>query len=190
MPVTTPRAIGGPCLWVLAVFAVAAFIVMGPPLRAAVINGLPSNVCYDNRCGPRQAAIWARFLDGQGLSNAAVGRLHAGRCFAFSRNLNPDQPHWGGFLIDGDRDEVWFDGRFSFFEPLPDYLSWSARDARSKWSVRQPVQLHDDYAYSDFAESWIPVRYWFRRAPASTDLLLVSYFGFEMTILCDLKRLD
>lgn len=190
LTVTTPRTIACVCLWVLSAFPVAAFVIVEPALQAAVTNGLPTNVCYGNRCGPRPAAIWARFENGLGLSPDAVGKLHAGRCFAFGRHLDPEHPHWGGFFIDRTDDGVSFDGRFSFFEHLPDYLSWSARDARRRWTGRHPVQLRDRYAYADLTESLISVRYWFRRASASTDLLLVSYFGFETTILCDLKRLD
>jgi len=50
-----------------------------------------------------------------------------------------------------------------------------------------PVDIYDDDAYVQVLGSFEPFHYWLRRDADSEGLLLVSYFGFVQTMLCELE---
>ena len=60
----------------------------------------------------------------------------------------------------------------------------SADPIRARYGI---VDIYDDYAYAQVLGSFEPFRYWLRRDADSEGLLLVSYFGFVQTMLCELE---
>ena len=152
--------------------------------------GLPTNVCHDF-CGPRQQQLWARFEQGQSPDLAVLPRVYAGVCHVLGHNINPEREHHVGFIIDnstvnnsGDRHQLRL--RFSFFTAMQPYDELDAAQARENFNDPVlPLSVHDGYAYAEVSDRRFFARYWFRRDRERERMLLVSYFGDRVTILCD-----
>ena len=154
--------------------------------------GLPTNVCHDF-CGPQQQQMWARFEQGQSPDLAVLPRVYAGVCHVLGHNINPEREHHVGFIIDNfivDNSTVNNSGghqlrlRFSFFTAMQPYDELDAAQARENFNDPVlPLSVHDGYAYAEVSDRRFYARYWFRRE--RERMLLVSYFGDRVTILCD-----
>ena len=157
--------------------------------------GLPTNVCHDF-CGPQQQQMWARFEQGQSPDLAVLPRVYAGVCHVLGHNINPEREHHVGFMIDnstinnstvdnsGDRHQLRL--RFSFFTAMQPYDELDAAQARENFNDPVlPLSVHDGYAYAEVSDRRFFARYWFRRDRERERMLLVSYFGDRVTILCD-----
>ena len=154
--------------------------------------GLPTNVCHDF-CGPRQQQLWARFEQGQSPDLTVLPRVYAGVCHVLGHNINPDREHHVGFMIDNfiiDNSMADNSGRhnlrlrFSFFTATQPYDELDAAQARENFNDPVlPLSVHDGYAYAEVSDRRFYARYWFRRE--RERMLLVSYFGDRVTILCD-----
>lgn len=172
---------------VLAGAALLLTLAAPPATRAGEAGaGLPTGVCAPGFCGPAQREIWARFEGGAGLSHASVPEVYAGVCYVHDRLYDPDRAHHVGFLIDaaGGRPRLFL--RFSFFAAANPYAGLDAAAARARLAGSVlPVSLQDGHAYADYEDPNFFARYWLRRDPGSGRVLLVSYFGYRMTILCD-----
>ena len=150
--------------------------------------GLPTNVCHDF-CGPQQQQMWARFEQGQSPDLAVLPRVYAGVCHVLGHNINPEREHHVGFMIDnstvnnsGDRHQLRL--RFSFFTAMQPYDELDAAQARESFNDPVlPLSVHDGYAYAEVSDRRFFARYWLRRE--RERMLLVSYFGDRVTILCD-----
>ncbi|WP_423906867.1 hypothetical protein [Candidatus Spongiihabitans sp.] len=169
--------------------------------------GLPTNVCHDF-CGARQQRIWARFERGEGLELATLPSVYAGVCHVFGDNINPDREHHVGFLIDHgavdhgavdhstvDNDTVGHGSphklrlRFSFFTSAQPYGELDAAQAEDYFGAPVlPLGVYQGYAYAEANSLRFLSRYWFRRDRDLDRVLLVSYFGPRITILCDTDR--
>lgn len=174
----------------------AAMFAAPAPLRAAEPDAepdaepraeLPTGVCMAEFCGPEQRRIWTRFERGEGLGRALVPGVYAGTCYVHDDLYDPDRAHHVGFVIDevGGRPRLFL--RFSFFAEANPFARLVDIDAarRSLDDAVLPVVLHDGHAYADYADAHFFSRYWFRRDPLTGHVVLVSYFGYRMTILCD-----
>lgn len=150
--------------------------------------GLPTNVCLGAFCGPAQSEIWNRFLKAGGLDPGQIPGVFSGVCYHHARYLDPHQPQYAGILIDRVDGGVFFDGRFSFFKKRHPYAGLDLAAARRWFTARHHVDLLERYAYSEAEDSRSSYRYWFRQDPDRGSLLVVGYFGFTHTILCDLSR--
>ena len=93
-----------------------------------------------------------------------------------------------GLLIDKLDGQVFFDGRFSFYEDKQPYAHLNVETARVRFGARHGMTLLDEFAYAEASDSLKPFRYWFRRDAGGDGLLLVGYFGYQHTILCTLDR--
>ena len=137
-------------------------------------------------CGPAQRDIWRRFERGGGLDPVAAASVHTGVCYVHADMSDPDREHHVGFLIDRSGGRPLLFLRFSFFAAANPFAGLDAAAARARLADGVlPVALHDGHAYADYADAHFFASYWLRRDPASGRVLLVAYFGYRMTILCD-----
>jgi len=150
--------------------------------------GLPTNVCTDGFCGIAQAEIWDRFQRSPGLDMSLVPSVYSGDCYHKNGYLDPHRSHDGGILIDTRVGNTVFDGRFSFFPRHHPYAQLNVQSARERFPDVINVILHDTFAVAETADTFAPYRYWFRQDAKTGRLLVVGYFGFTHTILCDLER--
>ncbi len=175
-----------PALWMVAVVGV----VLG---LGAVVGwaedgvGLPTNVCRD--CGARQQHIWTRFEQGEGVDLTGLPRVYAGVCHVFGDHIDPDREHHVGFLFDSDSDDSERHElrlRFSFFTAAQPYDKLDATQARAHFGTPAlPLAAYRGYAYTEIVDHRFFARYWFRRARNPERVLLVSYFGDLVTVLCE-----
>ncbi len=169
--------------------AVLAWLLLTLPVNNATATetgaGLPRNVCHDT-CGPRQHTIWTRFERGEGLNLAALPGVYAGVCHVLGDRIDPDREHHVGFLLARDADRYQLHLRFSFFTDLQPYDELDAAQAMKVFGVPVlPLTVHDEYAYAEVSSRRFFARYWLRRGRDSERVLLVSYFGDQISILCD-----
>jgi hypothetical protein len=150
--------------------------------------GLPTNVCTGSFCGLAQQQIWNRFTTATGLDVGLIPSVYSGNCYHNTPMLDPHLRHFGGLLIDKLDGQVFFDGRFSFYEDKQPYAHLNVETARLRFGARYEVILRDEFAYAEASDSLKPFRYWFRQDTGSDGLLLVGYFGYQHTILCTLDR--
>lgn len=157
-------------------------------LRASSAMGLPTNVCSGGFCGITQAEIWDRFQHAPGLDINLIPSVYSGACYHKSEYLDPHRSHYGGVLIDTRAGQVVFDGRFSFFPPHHPYAQLTVQRARERFSDVMDLDIYESFAVAETTDTIAPYRYWFRQDEETGRLLVVGYFGFKHTILCDLER--
>ncbi len=159
---------------------------------AALESGLPTNVCYEDFCGPRQQRIWNRFQSSSGLDQDLSPGLYSGACFHNSPMLNGDRAHHGGILIDKAGDKLFFDGRFSFFTESNPYIHLSVDNARERFDQlfhpTHELEINRTFAFISLDDKFVSRRYWFRQDTMNDRLVVVGYFGPLHTILCNLRR--
>ena len=115
--------------------------------------------------------------------------MYAGVCHVFGNRIDPDREHHVGFLFDGDggdgeRHELRL--RFSFFTAVQPYDKLEATQARAHFGTPAlPLAAYRGYAYTEIVDHRFFARYWFRRARDPERVLLVSYFGDLVTVLCE-----
>ncbi|MGR3984233.1 MAG: hypothetical protein OD817_03075 [Gammaproteobacteria bacterium] len=164
---------------------------MPPPGIAADAGGLPADVCYA-ACGARQMRLWERFERGGGLDLAALPKVYAGVCHVLGDGIDPEREHHVGFLFaqsGGAARSV--NMRFSFFTPSQPYDKFNAAAARAHFGAPTlPLSAHAAYAYAEADSGRFLARYWFRREAGSERVLLVSYFGARVIIMCDAGEND
>ena len=163
-------------------------VILFGSLRIGHAEDLPTNVCHGRFCGPAQQGIWNRFEGGTGLNLLLVPSVYSGTCYHNSPVYNPDDPQFGGVLIDESKGRVVFDGRFSFYETQHPYIHLSVEAARKRFPEARELTLFDTFAYAEADNSLKPFRYWLRQDADNDSLLLVGYFGYRHTILCALDR--
>ena len=170
-------------------FAAPVLLLLSNTPGAAVTRdnvGLPTAVCRGEFCGPRQHQIWTQFQQGESLSPESLRRVYAGVCFVNREGDDPNHEHHVGFLFDEASGRPHLLLRFSFFADAQPYDRLDIQQARFRFSGPiLPVSFHDGFAYAHVLGKQFFARYWFRRDPSSRRLLLVSYFGYRTTILCD-----
>jgi len=154
--------------------------------------GLPTSICSENFCGPRQERIWNRFQAFSGLDYEHTPGMYSGVCYHKSPGLDGNRVHHGGILIDGAKDRLFFDGRFSFYAEDNPYTHLSVHKARQRFDKlfhpTHELEVSRTFAYVDLRDNLVSRRYWFRQGPRSEALVLVGYFGALHTILCELER--
>jgi len=169
------------------------FLLMIAASATAVLEiGLPTSICSENFCGPRQERIWNRFQAFSGLDYEHTPGMYSGVCYHKSPGLDGDRVHHGGILIDGAKDRLFFDGRFSFYAEDNPYTHLSVHKARQRFDKlfhpTHELEVSRTFAYVDLRDNFVSRRYWFRQGPRSEALVLVGYFGPVHTILCELER--
>lgn len=159
---------------------------------ASLATGLPTSVCSEKFCGPRQEKIWNRFLQSSGLDHNRIPGMYSGICFHKSPAYDADQAHYGGILIDRSSNRLFFDGRFSFYITQNPYIHLNVHTARKHFDKlfhpTHELEIRRSFAFIDFKGKLTSFRYWFRQDRNNDRLLLVGYFGPRHTILCDLER--
>ncbi len=168
-------------IWTIGVL-LAHNSAIGAPL------GLPTNVCTGTFCGLVQQKMWQRFEKAVGLDLDLIPSVYSGNCYHNSPMLDPHINHFGGVLIDKRGSQVFFDGKFSFFERKQPYAHLTLETARIRFAALWGLTLHDEFAYAEASDSRQPFRYWLRQDAQGDGLLLVGYFGYRHTILCALDR--
>jgi hypothetical protein len=148
--------------------------------------GLPTGVCFGDFCGPRQLRVWTRFEGGESLGSESLSRVYAGVCFVNRDGDDPNKVHHVGFLFDEVSGRPHLLLRFSFFAETQPFDRLDPEQARFRFAgPLLPVSLLDGFAYAQLSGTQFFARYWFRRDPATSHLLLVSYLGYRTTIICD-----
>ena len=155
---------------------------------AAHAMGLPTNVCTVGFCGPAQRHMWNRFESAGGLDPHSIPGVYSGTCYHDSPAYDPNKAQYGGVLLDKADGRVFFDGKFSFFEPANPYARLNVEGARQRFPQRHELTLYEGFAYADASDPLKPFRYWIRQDLHTGALLLVGYFGYLHTILCALDR--
>ncbi len=155
-------------------------------------GGLPTGVCAGGRCAPHQAGIWRRFKIAAAPNLEWAPALFSGHCYHDAKGLNPNSAEFGGVLIDRQGSRLLFNAKFSFHVKEHPYAHLDVPGARKRFALPYPakheVTLNDSFASVEATNALAPFKYWFREQPEADGILLVGYFGFSHTILCDLRR--
>lgn len=168
------------------------FLTLAGIASAAPEPGLPTNVCYEEFCGPLQERIWSRFQSFSGLDQERTPGVYSGICFHNSPILDGNRAHYGAILIDKANDNLFFDGQFSFFTDNNPYAHLSVDKARERFDKAfdptHELEMSPTFAYVDLKDRFVSRRYWLRQDGISDRLVMVAYFGPLHTILCDMRR--
>ncbi len=164
--------------WLLVALAGSAAAEGGP--------GMPTSVCASETCNERQRQIWSRFQHAGSPLRSPARRVFAGSCFANSDLMSRDAEHFVGFVIDDQGTYATLHLRFSFHAPSQPFATLDAREARTRLAgPALPLAFHDGYAYADYQGEQFFSRYWLRRDDGTGNLLMIVYFGFRTTLLCE-----
>lgn len=89
-------------------------------------------------------------------------------------------------------DDIYFDAKISFHDDLSDYRNTPVTELLSVFPEiefnRNLMSITDSHAYIDYT-SFSPFRYWIRHNSYENKLLMVAYFGFDTTFLCEFDLL-
>lgn len=161
--------------------------LFSPLAPAAIETGLPSGLCSSQyyHCDAGARASWSRFLDAGGFSVGETGFLSVGHC---SRNGDSNSQVYVLLAMSRITGNIHFDAKISFFNDLREYT----RALPAQIPVifpdihlpRNKMTLTDSHAYIDYADLG-PYRYWIRYHHAGGKMLMVAYFGFKDTFLCE-----
>jgi len=167
-------------------------LAANPPATNAATNGIPSGVCAQRNCTPAQARIWKSFQAAQAPDFGPAPQVYSGHCCMDGRGFDPRAVHFGAVLIDSIDGALLFNGRFSFFTKRNPYTHLNVVAARARFTSRSApamkLKLRPSHAFTESVSTMQPFRYWLRQPSGGNNLLMVGYFGFVHTILCDLHR--
>ena len=87
-------------------------------------------------------------------------------------------------------DDIYFDAKISFHNDLSNYQDTPASELQTifpqiKFS-RNLLSQSASHAYIDYSRG-VPFRYWLRHNPREDKLMMVAYFGYKNTFLCEFE---
>lgn len=166
----------------LSVFAVSA-LAIEPPL-----------ICTTSQCSQSQKYLEQKFFENNGLLPEPVGQMvYSGACYVQGKGYDPDHKHWGVVFFDLKNDQVYFGGKFGFFNKTNPFENLTAIDAKKDFGSRMykddhRTQLNDGYAFVDLnpnsKDIWY---YWFTQDSETQTIYLKAYWTIHYFLMCELQ---
>jgi hypothetical protein len=151
----------------------------------------PADPCAGLACPPDAARIARAFRDGHALESRLLPGVASGACYHLSDDLDARTAHHGLTYLDFRGDELYMDGKFSFFYGEDPYRDWDLAKARAEltgiFAEKHRVERHADFEYVDMNpgnEGDTVWRYWLRQS--GDHLILVGDWGSWHRVLCEL----
>lgn len=164
----------------LSLFAALPTATVTPP-------GLPTGLCPNKyyECDDLARDRWLLFQSSEGIAGEHHQYLLVGAC---SRNGVSKPVVFALLGLLGDSDQLYFDIKISFHDDLSAFKNTSASKLQSIFPEikrhRNMMNRSSAYAYIDYASN-SPVRHWIRFNATENKFILVSYFGYLNTLLCE-----
>lgn len=157
------------------------------PSAATISPGLPSGLCANKHydCDDLARNRWLMFQSAGGIGGEQDKYLLVGAC---SRNgaSNPEVFALVGLLQAAG--QIYFDVKISFYDDLSVFQNTPASELHNIFPKikrrRNRMSLTSAYAYIDYSPN-SPVRYWLRFNRIENRLVMVAYFGYLDTLLCE-----
>lgn len=153
--------------------------------------GLPTSLCSGKyyKCDAETEKRWSLFQSSAGLNAGGANSLTIGAC---SMNGQSDSDTYVLLALLHQIDEVYFDAKISFNHDLSDYQDTPVSELQSIFPQikyrRNLMSVSDSHAYIDYSK-FAPFRYWVRHNRLENKLMMVAYFGYKYTFLCEFEPL-
>lgn len=171
------------CFWLLLLF----LCFVSQPGQAANGPGLPTGICSSvyYQCDQEAKRVWSLFQTARGINHQNQDFLAVGQCSVNGATKGNVYVLLGLSRIS---DSVYFDAIISFYNDLSRYKNLPSSAVthvfpgiyREQNLITQSVS-YDYIAYTENTST----RYWIRYHPATKSVVMVSYFGFKYTFLCE-----
>lgn len=152
--------------------------------------GLPTSICSGKyyQCDTETKKRWSLFQSSSGLSAGSNNRLSIGAC---SINGNSDSDTYVLLALLHQIDDVYFDAKISFHNDLSSYQGTPVSELQTIFPQikisRNLMSMSESHAYIDYSRG-APFRYWVRHNRFENKLMMVAYFGYHATFLCEFEQ--
>ena len=180
-----------PKRWLFYVAVALAYLLNVEHSYALKQIGLPSSLCSGKyyQCDHKTKQRWSLFESSQGLKFSAENYLTIGAC---SLNGQSNSDTYVLLALLNQIDDIYFDAKISFHNDLSTYQDTPVSELQTifpkiKYS-RNLMSVSDSHAYIDYSRG-APFRYWVRHNEIENKLMMVVYFGYQKTFLCEFEPL-
>ena len=164
-------------------------ILVSSPAIAKTQTGLPSGICSNSyyQCDDEAKKRWSLFQTSNGTNIKHKNYLSVGSC---SKNGVSNREVFVLLALSSELDEVYFDAKISFHNDLSNYHNRPASAVHELFPEiqysRNLMSVSDTHAYIDYSKN-APFRYWIRYNPDEDKMMMVAYFGYIDTFLCEFQ---
>lgn len=156
------------------------------------INEIPSYICDEVKCSKYQKEILASFLDS---SNFEVNtpNVFSGKCYHLSNEYDGTFAHYGVAYIAKKADNFFWGSEFAFFYDKNPYASMKVSDAVTKFgditgNDYNQFEVADNALFKNYGNDQSFTRYWIRTNKLKSKLYLISMWGINHRVFCELKK--
>ena len=153
--------------------------------------GLPTSLCSGKyyECDTETKKRWLLFKSSQGLTTSSENYLTIGAC---SMNGESNSDTYVLLALLNQIDDLYFDAKISFHNDLSTYQDTPTSELQTIFPQikynRNLMSVSDSHAYIDYSRG-TPFRYWVRHNRFENKLMMVAYFGYKVTFLCEFEPL-
>ena len=153
--------------------------------------GLPTSICSGKyyQCDHETKKRWSLFKSSQGLNSSTENYLTVGSC---SMNGQSNSDTYVLMALLNQIDDVYFDAKISFHNDLSTYQNTPVSELQTIFPKikfdQNLMSTSDSHAYIDYSRG-APFRYWVRHNKFENKLMMVAYFGYKVTYLCEFEPL-
>ncbi len=154
---------------------------------AKVGAGLPSGLCGHTRyqCDKKTEQNWLLFQSSIDIQALKSNFISVGRC---SRNGNYNSKVYVLLALTEKSDSLFFNAKLSFNNDLSIYKDFKFSKVSEIfpdiYDGRNLIIQSDTFAYIDYSKTG-PFRYWLRYNQGENKMVMVAYFGYSDTLVCD-----
>ena len=153
--------------------------------------GLPTSICSGKNyhCDLETKKRWVLFKSADGLNTGSENFLTIGAC---SMNGQSDSDIYVLLALVHQIDDIYFDAKISFHNDLSNYQDTPVSELQTIFPQitfsQNLMKVSDSHAYIDYSRA-APFRYWVRHNRVENKLMMVAYFGYTITFLCEFEPL-
>lgn len=168
-------------------FVVLLLFLLFQPGRAESDPGLPTGICSGvyYQCDQEARRVWSLFNNAGGIKRSGENFLAVGQC---SVNGSTTGNVYVLLGLSSRSESVYFDAMISFYNDLSNYknlpssaITYVFPGIYREQNLITRAVTYDYIAYTENTST----RYWIRYHPATGSVVMVSYFGFKYTFLCE-----
>lgn len=176
---------------IVCIFALAVHLCTIEQVLAINQIGLPTSICSGKyyQCDAETKKRWHLFQSSRGINHSSENYLSVGAC---SMNGQSNSDTYVLLALLNQIDDVYFDAKISFHNDLSSYQDTPTSELQTifpkiKFS-QNLMSVSDSHAYIDYSHG-APFRYWVRHNRFENKLMMVAYFGYKDTFLCEFEPL-
>ena len=167
-------------------FVILFLCFVSQPGRAEIDPGLPTGICSGDyyQCDQEARRVWYLFKNARGINHSKEDFLAVGQC-----SVNGSTGNVSVLLgLSRKSKSVYFDALISFYNDLSDYRNLPSSAVLNVfpgiYREQNLITRSVSYDYIAYTEN-TATRYWIRYHPPTRSVVMVSYFGFHYTFLCE-----